>query len=369
MREAVHCIAQEIGERLGGSDAEHRTAEYMARRFRALGLQTDVQRFGFIGWRIDQWPSLEILSPDQISIEAAPLLYSASTPPEGVTGTLIHRGRTSLVPGVMDMPIYDVVLDDGERVASLVAELNGPAIPLLNPRPMLQIPQVVIGLDDSIRLDALLAKGPVRARLNLRACVVPEATAYNVICHARNPEAQRRLIISAHMDTTLNTPGAYDNASGLGALIELAQMVQDIDTSDGVDLIAFACEEIGFLGSAYYVNDLLERGLLHGIRACINLDMISGGDELWVWAGPDDFREKLARILSRTEIAAQYPLRVGPQRAGGDDWNFHIHGIPGTTMLLWRQDVYHKPTDTVDKVDWQRIHGMVSATLAIIREL
>jgi hypothetical protein len=31
--------------------------------------------------------------------------------------------------------------------------------------------------------------------------------------------------------------------------------------------------------------------------------------------------------------------------------------------------VYHKPTDTVDKVDWQRIHGMVSATLAIIREL
>lgn len=367
MREAVSHIAQEIGERFGGSDAEHRTTDYLAARFKACHLPTDVQRFKFIGWQIDRWPTLKILSPIQTSLEAAPLLYSDSTPTEGVSGFLIHRGNTALVPGVMDMPIYDIVSENQERLASVIVELDGPAIPLLNPRPMLQLPQVVIGIQDKEQIDCLLAKGPVKVELDIQAHVEPEATAANVICHAKNPDAEKRLVISAHMDTTLNTPGAYDNASGLGALVELAQAVQLVDTDLGIDLVAFACEEVGFHGSAYYVNDLLEHDLLNQVLACINLDMISGGDELWVWAGPDDFRRKLDSLLSKTKVAEQFPIRIGPQRAGGDDWNFHLYGIPGTTMLFWRQDVYHKPTDTLDRVDWSRISTMVDVILAIIR--
>ena len=369
MRETIRYIVEEIGTRFGGSPAEHRTAEYLASRFRACGLDTEMQRFGFIGWSIDQWPTLEISSPIKWQIPVSPLLYSASTPPEGATGIIALRGTTALVPGVMEMPIYDIVSEKGDRLASLIIEVNGPTIPLINPRAMLQIPQVVIGCEDRRRLDALLDKSSVCAKLNIRAHVLPEATGYNVTCHAKNPMAERRVIVCAHMDTTLNTPGAYDNASGLGALVELARAVQDIDMTDGIDLVAFACEEIGFHGSSYYVNDLKERGLLQRVKACINLDMVSGGDELWVWAGPGDFRERLGDILSRTEVGARYPLKISPQIAGGDDWNFHLEGIPGATMLFWRQDVYHKPIDTLERVDWQRVSDMVKATTAIIRDL
>ena len=54
---------------------------------------------------------------------------------------------------------------------------------------------------------------------------------------------------------------------------------------------------------------------------------------------------------------------------GGDDWNFQLQGIPGAMILYWRQQVYHKPTDTVERVDWQHITDMVDATLALIRQL
>ena len=367
MREATRYIVQEIGERFGGSDAEHRTAMYLAGRFRDLGLQTDMQRFNFIGWGIEQWPTLQILTPEQIEIEVAPLLYSGSTPSEGSTGSVVPRGVTFLIPGVMDMPVYDIVGENGDRLASLIVETSGHAIPLLNPRPMLRLPQVVIGSQDSRRIDRLLERGSVTARVSIQTHLVPEATAYNVICHATNPDAERCLVVSAHMDTTLNTPGAYDNAAGLGALIGLAKAVREVDTRYAVDLIAFACEEVGFWGSTYYVNDLKERRLLKRIRACINLDMISGGEELWVWAGPDDFRECLRSVLSRTEAAGRYPLHIGPSKAGADDWSFFVEGIPGASMLFWRQDVYHKPIDTLDKVDWRRVGDIIDATLAIIR--
>jgi aminopeptidase YwaD len=368
VRQAIRYIVEEIGTRFGGSQAEHRTADYLAGRFRALGLETEMQRFGLISWAIDQWPTLEITSPVRWSIPVSPLLYSASTPPEGCTGTVVHRGITALVPGVMEMPIYDLIGGDGSRLASLIVEINGPTIPLINPRGMLQMPQVVMGCEDQPRLDALLAKGSVEATLSIQAHVLP-TTAYNVTCHAKNPRAEQRIIVSAHMDTTLNTPGAYDNASGLGALIELAQTAQTIETKDAVDLVAFACEEIGFHGSLYYVNDLKERGLLSRVKACLNLDMVSGGDELWVWAGPDQLRERIGEILPKTDVGSRYPIKIGPQRAGGDDWSFHLEGIQGATMLFWRQDVYHKPSDTLDHVDWQRVSDMVKATSAIIREL
>jgi aminopeptidase YwaD len=370
MREAIHYLAQEIGQRFAGSPEERRAAEYMAGRFRALGLPTELQAFGFIGWVLDQWPVLEILSPPVQEIAAAPLLYAGPTPPAGLSGRLVPRGVTSLVPGVMDMPIYDVVGGAGERLASVIIEIHGPAIPLINPRPMLQLPEVVVGVQDRKILDARLAQGPVQVHLTLQSHLAP-ATAYNVICHAVNPRAGRRLVVSAHLDTTLNTPGAYDNASGLAGLLEIAKAAPTLalQVADGLDLIAFACEEVGFWGSTYYVNDLQERGLLAGVKACLTLDMISGGDELWAWAGPADFRHRVGGILATTRAAARYPLKVSPAKPGGDDWTFQTHGIPGAQLLLWRQPDYHKPTDTADRVDWQRISDVVDAALDLIRQI
>lgn len=370
MEEAIRYIVNEIGERFGGTEAERRTAKYLQQRFRSLGLPTELQRVDFVGWELTRPAQVTILEPHEVELDAAPLLYSASTPEDGVTGRLVPRGYAHLIPGVMDLPSYDIVNEDGVRLASLIVEQDGPAIPLLNPRPMFRLPQIVIGEDDHARLEALLSNDVrVMMRVDVGGRLRPDAYAYNTICHLTKPEAVPRLVICAHMDTTLNTPGAYDNGCGLGALVGLAQALKGTDTRHGIDLIAFACEEVGFVGSGYYVNDLKERGRLDQVKACINLDMVSGGEILWVWAGPDDFQTRMADILRRAGMMDRYQVRLDSPKPGADDWQFFVEGIPAATLLFWRQDVYHKPIDTLEHIDWTRVRDIVQAVAALAREL
>jgi len=370
MEEATEYIVNQIGERFGGTEAERRTAKYLEKRFHAFGLPTELQRVNFVGWEQTRPARVSVLEPYEAVLDAAPLLYSASTPEGGVRGRLVPRGRTHLIPGVYDLPSYDIVNENGARLASLIVELDGPAIPLLNPRPMFRLPQIVIGVQDHARLEAFLSDNSrVVLHVDIGGRLRPDAYAYNTICHLTKPEAAPRLVISAHMDTTLGTPGAYDNGCGLGALVGLAHALQGDDTFYGVDLIAFACEEVGFFGSSYYVYDLKERGLLGRVKACLNLDMVSGGEILWVWAGPDDFQCQIASILRRAGMMDRYKVRLDSPKAGADDWQFFIEGIPAATLLFWRQDTYHKPTDTLEYVDWTRVRDMVRAVAALAREL
>src|SRR6185312_9085296 len=69
-------------------------------------------------------------------------------------------------------------------------------------------------------------------------------------------------------------PGADDNASGTAGLMELARQLAAERQSlrRGVVFIAFAGEELGLLGSNYYVNHPLKP--LDKTAAMINLDMI-----------------------------------------------------------------------------------------------
>lgn len=370
MEEAVRYIVNTIGERFGGTENERKTARYLRDRFQALGLPVELQRVDFIGWEPTRPARVTLLEPELGVLAAAPLLYSAATPEEGVTGRLVRRGQVHLIPGVMELPCFDLIAADGTRLASIVVESRGPAIPLINPRPMYQLPQVVIGADDYKRLDTLISRnGDIMAQVDVGGRLRPDAYTYNTICHLTKPDARSRLIISAHMDTTINTPGAYDNASGLGALVGLAQALKDIDPPYGIDLIGFACEELGFIGSAYYVNDLKERGLLNQVKACVNLDMLSGGEILLVWAGPDAFQNKIAGVLRRRGMMEKYEVHLDTPKPGADDWLFFIEGIPAATLLFWRQDVYHKPIDTVDRMDWQRVRDVVSVVAELAREL
>jgi Zn-dependent M28 family amino/carboxypeptidase len=71
--------------------------------------------------------------------------------------------------------------------------------------------------------------------------------------------ASRPLLIGAHYDTVMGSPGADDNASGLVVLLEIAERLSQMSLSRPVWLAGFCLEEQGLLGSAAFVARLKAR--------------------------------------------------------------------------------------------------------------
>jgi len=54
------------------------------------------------------------------------------------------------------------------------------------------------------------------------------------------PDGQERIVVGAHYDVYEDFPGADDNASGVGGLIELAHLFGSAPPPVGVELVAYA---------------------------------------------------------------------------------------------------------------------------------
>lgn len=359
----IRHLSVEIGGRFGGSDGDERAADYLTSIFTDLGCEVRRQEFSFIGWRPGDPPQLRI---DGATIDCAPLLYSAATGAGGVRGRLVRHGTTYLIPGVYELPSYAIVDADGQDLARIICEANGPPISLINPRQIFQLPQVVVGSGSGPALDRLIADGGAEASLVVDAAIVPDARTRNVVASYRGTDRPERVVVCAHADTSLNTPGAYDNASGIGGLYELASRVVKARPEMNVDFVAFACEEQGFYGASYYVNDIKERDELSQIRYVINLDQISGGDYLWVWVGPEGFERTVRQAIDAVPLLRQYELRFAAPMPGADDWIFAVEGVPTVSFIFWRLDVYHKPTDTFERVDIRKVKSAVEAAYAVL---
>lgn len=82
------------------------------------------------------------------------------------------------------------------------------------------------------------------------------------------------VIIDAHYDT-INGVGANDNGSGTVAVLEIARLLKDVDTSYSIKFIHFSAEELGLIGSQHYVNSVVIPNNLD-IKLVFNIDEVGG---------------------------------------------------------------------------------------------
>ena len=80
--------------------------------------------------------------------------------------------------------------------------------------------------------------------------------------------------VTAHFDSVSAGPGANDNASGTGAMLEIANAMKDLDIDKEVRFVAFGGEEAGLLGSKVYTKFLSQEEKERSV-ACFNLDMVA----------------------------------------------------------------------------------------------
>ena len=70
------------------------------------------------------------------------------------------------------------------------------------------------------------------------------------------------LVVDAHLDAIFGA-GMLDNASGSATILDIAQMMRKVNPLHKLRFIWFGGEELGLLGSTYYVNNLSSTELSH----------------------------------------------------------------------------------------------------------
>jgi hypothetical protein len=95
----------------------------------------------------------------------------------------------------------------------------------------------------------------------IQAIVNPNADDYNVIAESKGGDKNHVLVVDAHLDAIYGA-GMLDNASGSATILEIALKMKNVTPLNKLRFIWFGGEELGLLGSAFYVNNLTpsERG-------------------------------------------------------------------------------------------------------------
>jgi hypothetical protein len=226
-------------------------------------------------------------------------------------------------------------------------------------------------------------------------------------CH--NIEAELRgttkpdeiVVIGAHYDSVVGTPGANDNGSGTAAMLALARALAGTKTERTLRFVAFVNEEPPYfqtpdMGSWVYARRCRQRD--EKLTAVLSLETIgyytdqphsqqypppfasfypSEGNFIAV-VGNVASRELVTQIVDAFRRHAQFPSEGGavPGDIEGigwsDHWSFWQEGYSAamiTDTAPFRYPYYHHPQDTPDKLNFDHMSRVVDGLEAVIGEL
>jgi hypothetical protein len=93
--------------------------------------------------------------------------------------------------------------------------------------------------------------------LNLSVPAITKSNApdYNVIAESPGGDPNHVVVVDAHLDAIFGE-GMLDNASGSTTILDIAQMMKNVTPRNKLRFIWFGGEELGLIGSKFYVNNL-----------------------------------------------------------------------------------------------------------------
>ncbi len=156
-------------------------------------------------------------------------------------------------------------------------------------------------------------------------------------------------------DTIAVHNGADDNASGVVSIIELAKQLSK-DKSKlkrSVIFVSFSAEEMGLLGSDYFVKHLPVKK--EQIKAMINIDMLGrfNKDTKTLEVGGTGTAVRIPDIVNSIKHTG-FKLGLSPDGYGPSDHaSFYSVGYPVLYFSTGAHTDYHTPFDDVDKIDFE----------------
>jgi aminopeptidase YwaD len=355
-------IGVEIGVRTAGSPEAEAAADTIARAFRELSLEPQVQEFRFLGYDVEE-PELQI---DGEPWPAGPAAYAPATSEEGAEGVVRYLGDYPFIPGIMSSPVFAIEDEGGAEVARLVANpIGGGAIPFptVHRLPVHGGPLALVSTADGERLKAMTAP---RARLRTAGRYVPDRRDRNVFADVPGA-SEETLVVSAHFDSVWRGPGVVDNATGVEGLLRVAERFAGrTDLPRSVRFCAFGAEEIGLAGSHYYVTEAKISGHLDRTVGVVNLDCIGHGSSLVLMVGPDELEGRSVALAEQLGLLDRYELQVLPPVTGSDHFPFALEKVPAACILHFPYPEYHLPEERLDLVDEQKLSDAVDLAMALV---
>ncbi len=145
--------------------------------------------------------------------------------------------------------------------------------------------------------------------------------------------------------------GADDNASGTAVLLHVARQLAESNSRPRRTLVfvAFSGEEVGLLGSRYYVEH--PPFPLSATRAMLNLDMVGRlrDDRLTVFGAHS--APGLSGIVDEAAHGAGLEIKESDSIGRSDHMSFYNKKIPALHFFTGTHSDYHRPTDTWDKLN------------------
>lgn len=209
------------------------------------------------------------------------------------------------------------------------------------------------------------------------------------------------VVVGAHYDSYRTTPGADDNASGMAGLLELARLLSGRTLGRTVRLVAFVNEEPPYfytneMGSLVSARRSAQRG--EKITAMLSLEMIGYYSEApssqhypfpfnLCYPSRGDFIGFVGNFASRGLVRqatgsfrrhAAFPAEgaAAPGRIQGigwsDHWSYWQAGYPAlmvTDTAMFRNPNYHRPQDTPETLDYDRMARVVAGLARVVDDL
>ncbi|MFT6796301.1 MAG: aminopeptidase YwaD [Maribacter sp.] len=374
--------------------------------------------------RAMEHPTWEPVSASlQIAGEETPLLVSernrnmtylnsASTAKEGVTTEVVHlkdeadlsnyevKGKVvyiaararRLVQKLIDQGALGIITYNNPEY--LQPEKNSTSIQFrsLTPQADTQFWGIALSYAAKERLESALEKGKVEVMVNIQTKIY-ESEELTVVANIRGAKLPKeRLVFSAH----IQEPGANDNASGVGAQLEMASLAASLFKNQQIKLdrtLTFLWgDEI--ISTRRYIQEDTERA--EGIKWGISLDMVGenttitggsfliekmpdpsaiwtrGNDKHSEWGGkplsledmkPHYLNDFMIANLTNQGAFANWEVNTNPFEGGSDHTPFLNADIPG--LLLWHftDQFYHTDRDTIDKVSQETLKNVGTGAL------
>lgn len=222
-----------------------------------------------------------------------------------------------------------------------------------------------------------------------------------VVIPSRSADGAETVVIGAHYDSAGDAPGANDNGSGVAALLELARLLRGVQARHVLRLVFFVNEEPPYyrsedMGSWRFARRLAERR--ERVRAMLSLETLGAysdavGSQQYpfpfglvfpstanfiAFVGTPGARRLVHEAIGSFRRHTPFPTigGVAPAAVPGidwsDHWSFGQFGTPAimvTDTALYRYPHYHLPSDTPDKLDYERLARVTKGLERVIRDL
>ena len=368
--EHVKHLAVEIGCRPIGSPANLEAADYISEVFRNCGLPVQRQEISCPDWVADKTilqlngelleASANTFSPScDVSARIEPICTPAALELAVITDRLlVFYGDMAQTELATKGGIY--ISDRDRRILQLLEEKSPAGIITMNPS-LHALWRIIEDFDLDIPSVTVSARSGLKLLKNSDANVTMKIVARRSPSHTDNVVARlsgeipERIVFCAHYDSKVDTPGAYDNAAGVGVLLALAEVLSQNKHRHTLEWVAFTGEEGAGLGDMEYGRQTASPGNgFDQVAAVMNFDGV----------GPFTGTTTVTSFVASQELdalidekIASYPsiIRVEPWPAS-DHYIFYSNGVPSIALTnRGVRDMYHTMSDTLEWISGEKL--------------